>query len=74
MNIHSIMKTEEEHNADILKITMKIQEEFPELSKFIDEMPATIPNEKKPEINTTNLEHYYNSLLEMINKYKLHSK
>lgn len=34
------MKTEIELNRDILVITQKIQKEFPELSKYIVEMPA----------------------------------
>ena len=37
------MKTEKELNADILKKTLMIQEKFPELSKYIEEMPITIP-------------------------------
>ena len=39
------MKTEAELNADILKVTMTIKDEYPELSKYISEMPVTVPNE-----------------------------
>ncbi|WP_394991061.1 hypothetical protein [Emticicia sp.] len=56
------MKTQKELNADILEITMLIQEKFPELSKYIAEMPVTIPNETTPEITIKILEEYYNSL------------
>ena len=56
-------------NNDILNITMKIQDEFPELSKYITEMPVTIPNEEDPEINTKNLQDYYNSLDALLKKY-----
>jgi hypothetical protein len=38
------MKTGKELNAAILKITMIIQEKFPELSKYISEMPETVPD------------------------------
>ncbi len=63
------MKTEHELNADILKITMKIRENYPELSKYISEMPVTIPNDVSPEINIKTLSDYYDSLLELMRKY-----
>jgi hypothetical protein len=63
------MKTEEELNADILKITMTIRDKYPELSKYISEMPVTIPDENNPEINTKNLQDYYNSLNDILRKY-----
>lgn len=63
------MKTEEELNADILKITMIIQEKFPELSKYIAEMPVTIPNVAIPEINRKTLTDYYDSLNNLLKKY-----
>lgn len=56
-------------NNDILSITMKIQDEFPELSKYIAEMPVTIPNTDNPEINTKSLQDYYNSLETLLKKY-----
>ncbi len=63
------MKTEHELNDAIVKITMKIQQDYPELSKFITEMPVTIPNEKHPDINNKALEEYYDSLLSLLQKY-----
>ena len=63
------MKTEAELNEKIVKITMTIRDEFPELLKFLNEMPETIPNEKNPEINVTNLQNYYNSLESTLRKY-----
>ncbi len=65
------METEKELNAMILEITMKIQDKFPELSKYICEMEATIPNEKYPGINIKNLKEYYESLNTMLRKYIL---
>ena len=58
-------------NAKILKITMTIMEQYPELSKYIEEIPVTIPNEKIPEITLDNLKAYFESLNAMLNKYKL---
>lgn len=56
------MKTEKQLNTAILEITMKIKEKFPELSKYILEMPVTIPNMENPEVNRKALQDYYNSL------------
>ena len=63
------MKTEKELNADILNITMLIQEKFPELSKYIAEMPVTIPDVATPEITVKILKEYYNSLNILIKDY-----
>jgi len=56
------MKTENELNTAILEITLKIREQFPELSKYILEMPVTIPNVENPEVNSQALQDYYESL------------
>lgn len=63
------MKTEKELNAAILDITLKIKEQFPELSKFILEMPVTIPNIENPEMNRNVLQEYYESLKIMLKDY-----
>ena len=64
------MKNEKELNEDILKITMLIQEKYPELSKFITEMSVTVPNIETPEINNQHLSNYYDSLKTLVDKYK----
>jgi hypothetical protein len=63
------MKTEKIINKEILKITMKIKEQFPELSKYILEMPVTIPNVKNPEMNRKALQDYYDSLKVLLKDY-----
>lgn len=63
------MKTEAELNERIVKITMIIRNEFPELMKYLNEMPETIPDVKNPEIDTAALNNYYNSLEELLRKY-----
>lgn len=63
------MKTEKELNENISKITMVIRDEFPELIKFLNEMPETIPDVEHPEINTKNLQDYFNSLENLLLKY-----
>ncbi|MFV8345792.1 hypothetical protein [Flavobacterium sp. ZB4P13] len=63
------MKTEKELNEAILKITMKIRNDYPELSKYLSEMPVTIPDISNPEINSKTLTDYYESLENMLKKY-----
>jgi hypothetical protein len=62
------MTTEKEINAAILKKILMIQEKFPELSKYIEEMPITIPV-NNPVVNLKVLTDYYNSLDNLIEKY-----
>jgi len=60
-------------NAKILKITMTIKELYPELSKYLEEMPVSIPKEANPELTLQYLKNYYASLLELLSKYKLNN-
>ncbi len=63
------METERGLNDKILKITMTIQEEYPELSKYLEEMPDTITNENNSGINIKNLREYYYSLNSLVKNY-----
>lgn len=63
------IETVEFLNAEILSITLKIKEKYPELSKYIEEMPVTIPDVQNPEITRMNLKVYYDSLATLMNKY-----
>ena len=65
------METEKELNSKILAITMQIHKDYPELSKYLNEMPVTIPDEKRPEMNNKVLKDYYESLNNMLKKYTL---
>ncbi len=58
-------------NAKILEITMRIKEKYPELSKYLDEMKVSIPDEKNPEVNVKSLQKYHDSLRSMLNRYML---
>lgn len=68
--ITSYEEAEKELNTKILKITMLINDHYPELSKYFEEMPDTIPNEKKSEITLKNLGTYYESLNSILKKYR----
>src|ERR1035437_5136146 len=64
-------EAEKDLNSKILQITMKIKDQYPELSKYIEEMPVTIPDRKNPDITPKNLKTYYDSLNSVLNKYIL---
>ena len=65
------MKGEDDLNQEIIAITMLIQKKHPELSKYLTEMPLTIPDLKSPETDAENLQKYYNSLKALLSKYEL---
>jgi hypothetical protein len=65
------MKTEKELSENIVKLTMVIRNIFPELMKFLNEMPVTIPIESSPEINLKVLQEYFDSLEMMLRRYAL---
>lgn len=56
-------------NAEILNLILRIKRDYSELSKYLDEMPVTIPNVKDPEITRKNLKLYLESLKSLLNKY-----
>lgn len=55
----------------ILEKTLEITKRFPELSKYISEMPLNSSKYKEGEIQDNSLEEYLNSLNELMNKYEL---
>lgn len=63
------MKSILEIETDIINITMKINSEYPELSKFINEMPINNKGEGDDSINIKNTKEYYNSLVNLLKEY-----
>ncbi len=63
------MKSEQDLNYDILKMTMTIEELFPELSKYIGEMPVKILDSRDTEMNIEDLLSYYSSLDAVLKNY-----
>jgi len=66
----SIHENEIDLKKKIISITMRIQKEFPELSKYLIEMPVTIPTENNPEVTPETLNDYYESLFKFLASYK----
>lgn len=68
------MKTKAAIEQAIINITTKINTEFPELSKFISEMPDNVSEIGSAGIGTKSLKEYYKSLEELLLEYsKTHS-
>ena len=63
------MQSELDINNSIINTTIEIEDKFPELSQFIDEMPATIPNKNSPKIDSEVLDDYKLSLNSLLDKY-----
>ncbi|MGB4415383.1 MAG: hypothetical protein WBI53_10930 [Paludibacter sp.] len=60
---------ERDLNLKIIQVTTEIKDHYPELIKFLDEMPVTIPDEQAFEITLKNLKSYYDSLNSILNNY-----
>jgi hypothetical protein len=65
------MLLEQKLNEDILKITMKIRNDRPELLKYLNELTVTLPDVKNPEMTNKVLQEYYNSLESILKKYTI---
>jgi len=68
------MKTEKELNADILKVTSTIAARFPELSKYISEMPLSNTGAGEGDVHLKSLEDYYESLDTLLKNYDTYHK
>lgn len=58
-----------ELNLKIIQVTQEIKDHYPELMKFLEEMPVTIPAEQNIEITLKSLKSYYDSLNSILNDY-----
>ena len=63
------MKSQNNINENILQITTKIREEFPELIKHLNEIPIKFSDTKSNGINNKNLIDYYNTLVDLVESY-----
>jgi hypothetical protein len=63
------METKDKLDKDILNITATIQEKFPELSKYIAEMPVHMAYTTGSTVSIESLKEYYNSLGELLKEY-----
>jgi hypothetical protein len=64
---HDGMETE--LNLKIIEVTNRIKDHYPQLTKFLEEMPIAVTDETNVEVTLRNLKSYYDSLNTMLNKY-----
>ncbi|MBD98793.1 MAG: hypothetical protein CMO34_03035 [Verrucomicrobia bacterium] len=60
------MKRLQELTKEINELTLKIEQEYPELYQYLDENPMTIPCCEQPELNTKNFSEYLDSLKQLL--------
>lgn len=65
------METKKEITEKIFKITVLIQEKYPELSDYLEEVQDTIPAMEHPEVDAHTLSKYYETLDNMLKDYLL---
>lgn len=54
---------------EISEVTTTIQTKYPELYRFIDENPMTVPKTQHPHIDKNVMEDYLESLNQLLKKY-----
>jgi hypothetical protein len=63
------MKSKNDLNDNIRLITLKIQEEYPELIKYMNEIPVNFLSNSEKGITNNELKSYLDSLNNLIEKY-----
>jgi len=64
------MKNLQKLLIEISQVTINIETNYPEIYRFLDESPLTIPSEKKPNIDKAVLQEYLESLKELLRHHK----
>ncbi len=64
------MKTKKEILEAISQLTFEIETHYPELYRFMDESPETIPSQEHPNLDTSVLRNYWEGLKRMLKEYK----
>lgn len=66
------MKLSQTILSEITQITREIEDHYPELEKYLDERPITLPDENNPdaEVDDNALLEYLNGLKALVTKYK----
>ncbi len=63
------MKRLQSLTKEISEITLKIEQEYPELYRFLDENPVTISSFEHSELTINNFIDYLNTLKQLLNHY-----
>ncbi len=63
------MESQNGLNESILLTTLKIQNEFPELVKYLDELPKKFQSNTEKGVNNKELKDYLDSLNDLLETY-----
>ena len=63
------MKSQIDLNNNIRSTTLKIQEEYPELIKYLDEIPRNFQSKEEKGIDNIELKSYLDSLNNLLETY-----
>ena len=66
------MKLSQSILSEITQVLRDIKDHYPELQKYLDERPMTLPDENNPnaKVDDDVLKEYLSSLNNLVNKYK----
>jgi hypothetical protein len=67
-------ENQDELNKEISKITLKIRKEYPELIKYLDEIPVNFSFNLEDGVNKKEMQEYLNSLNNLISTYSQEHK
>lgn len=56
--------------TEISSVTRDIEENYPELQKYLGENPMTLPDENEPDVDNKAFKDYLESLKTMVAEYK----
>lgn len=65
----TIMKKIQALTQNIFDLTLKIEQEYPELYKYLDENPITISSGENINLTTKNFSDYLDSLKQILNRH-----
>ena len=68
------MKTLQELTKEISSLTLKIEQEYPELYQYLDENPITICNIQHPKMTIKVMHQYLDALKQLLEHYILSHK
>jgi len=63
------MKKLQRLTKEINELTLRIEQEYPELYQYLDENPITIPDCEPPELSVNSFVDYLDSLKSLLERY-----
>ncbi|GEM_PF-6693249 len=71
VKVNKLARSREEINARILKVTMAIRNNYPELAQHLDEVPVLLNNKVQTAVSLAQLSAYCDTLNSLLDSYVL---